>query len=104
MMDYPASLEPHTHDQYRVKPANTHDQRHVKPANTHDQRHVIEEDRDLIDVEERLRQLNAKVERVTSQTHLMLDRTSSLSHTSRALNDQIAGLQHGLRHINQNLR
>lgn len=56
------------------------------------------------DIEQRMNLLSAKVDRVTSQTCRMINRSSNLNSNSQVLMDQVAALQYDLKNINKNLK
>ena len=56
------------------------------------------------ELEKRLKHLNDKVDKVTTKTYRMLNRSSNLNNSSMMLKEQVTTLQYDLKMINQNLR
>ena len=55
------------------------------------------------DIEDRMRVLNAKLDRVTSKTKAMVNRSWHLNDDSKMLRDQVVALQKGVYSMNRNL-
>ena len=59
---------------------------------------------ELQEIDDRLRYLTKKVDKVTGLTYKMLNKSTYLNNNSRHLKDQVQSLQHDVYFMNSNLK